>query len=74
VILAALAALVALSALASVCFGATVYIKDSKGLRFEAPKTIVNGEDLEIVNQTNPHKVGPHTFSLVTKSSLPKTP
>jgi hypothetical protein len=74
VILAGLAALVALGALASVASAATVYIKDSKGLRFEAPKTIVNGEDLEIVNQTNPHKVGPHTFSLVTKASLPKTP
>jgi hypothetical protein len=52
----------------------TVFIKDGKGgLRFEAPKTIVNGEELAVVNTTNPHKVGPHTFSLVTKSSLPKT-
>lgn len=54
---------------------ATVYMKDGKGgLRFVAPKTAVAGEDLRIVNQTNPHQVGPHTFSLVTKSSLPKTP
>jgi hypothetical protein len=53
----------------------TVYIKDGKGgLRFVAPKTVVNGEELAVVNQTNPHKVGPHTFSLVTKGSLPKTP
>jgi hypothetical protein len=53
----------------------TVYIKDGKGgLRFVAPKTIVAGEELAVVNQTNPHKVGPHTFSLVTESSLPKTP
>jgi hypothetical protein len=74
VILAGLAALLALGAFASIASAATVYIKDSKGLRFEAPKTIVNGEELEIVNQTNPHKVGPHTFSLVTKGSLPKTP
>jgi hypothetical protein len=52
----------------------TVYIKDGKkGLRFEAPKTVVAGEELAVVNQTNPHKVGPHTFSLVTQSSLPKT-
>ncbi|HXS47192.1 MAG TPA: hypothetical protein VN756_06990 [Solirubrobacterales bacterium] len=52
----------------------TVFIKaDSKGLRFVAPKTVVTGEELKIVNQTDPHKVGPHTFSLVTKGSLPKT-
>jgi hypothetical protein len=53
----------------------TVYIKDGKGgLRFEAPKTIITGEELEVLNQTNPKQVGPHTFSLVTKGSLPKTP
>jgi hypothetical protein len=70
----AAAALVAICAFASAASAATVYMKDGKaGLRFTAPKTIVNGEDLEIVNQTNPHKIGPHTFSLVTKGSLPKT-
>jgi hypothetical protein len=53
----------------------TVYMKDGKGgLRFVAPKTIVAGEDLAVLNQTNPKQVGPHTFSLVTKGSLPKTP
>jgi hypothetical protein len=53
----------------------TVFIKDGKGgLRFVAPKTIVAGEDLEVLNQTNPKQVGPHTFSLVTKGSIPKTP
>jgi hypothetical protein len=53
----------------------TVYIKDGKqGLRFVAPKTVTGGEDLKVINQTNPRQVGPHTFSLVTKSSLPKTP
>lgn len=53
----------------------TVYMKDGKGgLRFVAPKTIIAGEDLEVLNQTNPKQVGPHTFSLVTKGSLPKTP
>lgn len=52
----------------------TVYIKGGKGgLRFEAPKTIVAGEELEVLNTTNPRKVGPHTFSLVTKGSIPKT-
>jgi hypothetical protein len=57
----------------------TVYIKDGGsggegGLRFVAPKTIVAGAELEVLNETNPHRVGPHTFSLVTKGSLPKTP
>jgi hypothetical protein len=52
----------------------TVFIKDGKeGLRFVAPKTIASGEELAVVNTTDPHKVGPHTFSLVTKGSLPKT-
>ncbi|HKB50600.1 MAG TPA: hypothetical protein VKC63_04150 [Solirubrobacterales bacterium] len=53
----------------------TVFIKGSAegSLRFEAPKTIVNGEELAVVNTTDPHKVGPHTFSLVTKGSIPKT-
>jgi hypothetical protein len=53
----------------------TVYIKAGKGgLRFEAPKTIASGAELEVLNQTNPRQVGPHTFSLVTKGSIPKTP
>lgn len=56
----------------------TVYMKaggggPAGGLRFVAPKTIASGAELEVVNQTNPHKVGPHTFSLVTKGSIPKT-
>lgn len=73
-ILAGLAAMVAACAFASAASAATVYMKDGKaGLRFVAPKTIVNGEELEVVNQTNPRRVGPHTFSLVTKGSLPKT-
>jgi hypothetical protein len=52
----------------------TVFIKESgRKLFFEAPKTVVDGEELAVVNTTNPHKVGPHTFSLVTKGSLPQT-
>jgi hypothetical protein len=53
----------------------TVFIKAGKGgLRFEGPKTIVAGEELEVFNTTNAKQVGPHTFSLVTKGSIPKTP
>lgn len=52
----------------------TIYMKaDKQGLRFVAPKTIVAGEELNVINQSDPRKVGPHTFSLVTKGSLPKT-
>jgi hypothetical protein len=52
----------------------TVYIKDGKqGLRFVAPKYIYSGEELTVLNTTNPHKVGPHTFSLVTQESIPAT-
>jgi hypothetical protein len=53
----------------------TVYIKltKSKGLYFEAPKTVVEGEELQVVNTTNPKQVGPHTFSLVEPSQIPKT-
>ena len=42
-------------------------------LRFVPPTTVHTGDYLEIDNETNPHKVGPHTFSLVTKNSIPKT-
>jgi hypothetical protein len=52
----------------------TVYIKDGKkGLRFVAPKFIYKGEELTILNTTNPRKVGPHTFSMVEASLIPKT-
>ncbi len=44
-----------------------------KTLHYVGPKTINEGEELEIVNQTDPHKVGPQTFSLVETSTIPKT-
>ena len=47
---------------------------DSINIRgFVAPESVTVGDQLEIVNKTNPKQVGPHTFSLVTKSSIPKT-
>ncbi|MEX2108603.1 MAG: hypothetical protein WD827_06925 [Solirubrobacterales bacterium] len=53
----------------------TVYIREVNGkLRFVAPKTIVTGEELRVLSETNPKEVGPHTFSLVKKFALPKTP
>lgn len=51
-----------------------ITIELTKGkLKFVAPETVTKGNQLEIVNKTNPKQVGPHTFSLVTKGSLPKT-
>jgi hypothetical protein len=68
-------ATLALAASGSTAFAAsTVLMKGGKGgLRFVAPKTIGTGEELKVVNQTNPKQFGPHTFSLVTQASLPKT-
>lgn len=52
----------------------TIYMRDGKaGLRFVGPKTVGYGDELKIVDQTNPKKVGPHTFSLVQPAFLPKT-
>jgi hypothetical protein len=42
-------------------------------LKFVGPETVTVGDQLEIVNKTDPRQVGPHTFSLVTKSSVPLT-
>jgi plastocyanin len=52
----------------------TIHIELTKGkLKFVGPASVTQGDELEIVNDTNPKQVGPHTFSLVTKGSLPKT-
>jgi plastocyanin len=42
-------------------------------VKFVAPQTVTQGDTLKIVNSTDPKKVGPHTFSLVKKGTLPKT-
>ena len=53
---------------------AKIEIVLSKGkLKFVGPETVYVGQPLEIANKTNPKQVGPHTFSLVTKESQPKT-
>lgn len=52
----------------------TIEIKmEGKKMGFFGPKTVHEGEELKVVNMTMPSMVGPHTFSLVTKGSLPKT-
>jgi plastocyanin len=51
-----------------------ISIELTKGkLKFVGPETVTAGDQLEVVNDTNPKQVGPHTFSLVTKGSQPKT-
>src|SRR6201996_7384123 len=42
-------------------------------LRFVGPATVTAGDELEIVNQTDPQRLGPVTFSLVRRGYLPKT-
>jgi len=59
-----------------VATGITVTIKvvEAGGrLKFVGPATVAEGDTLEIVNETNPLKVGPVTFSLVRPGRLPKT-
>jgi hypothetical protein len=53
----------------------TIHIKGStaNSLHFVGPKTIVEGEELRIVNQSNVKSVGPQTFTLVEASEVPKT-
>lgn len=56
--------------------GKTVRIKVTEAggkLRFAGPATVAEGDTLEVVNTTNPLKVGPVTFSLVRPGHLPKT-
>jgi hypothetical protein len=52
----------------------TIKIVEAAGkLAFVGPPTVAEGDQLEIVNTTNPLKVGPFTFSLVRPGYLPKT-
>lgn len=52
----------------------TIEIKmEGKKMDFFGPSTVHEGEELRVVDDTMPSMVGPHTFSLVTKGSLPKT-
>ncbi len=54
---------------------AKIYITEDKGaLKFIAPPSVYQGDELTVVSETNPKKVGPHTFSLVTQGVVPKTP
>jgi hypothetical protein len=53
---------------------ATIAVEEVAGkLRFVGPEEVGVGDELEIVDRTNPLKVGPVTFSLVRRGYLPKT-
>jgi hypothetical protein len=81
VLTVALAAVIGSSSLAGAAetvaptgFVDQVKIELTKGkMKFVAPATVGYGDELEVVNETNPKQVGPHTFSLVTGGSVPKT-
>jgi hypothetical protein len=56
--------------------GKTVTLRVVEGggkLKYVGPATVAEGDTLEVVNATNPLKVGPVTFSLVRPGYLPKT-
>jgi hypothetical protein len=52
----------------------TISVREVAGkLRFVGPATVTAGDVLEIVNRTDPQRLGPVTFSLVRRGYLPKT-
>lgn len=52
----------------------TVFMRfNGQQLKFVGPDTIKSGASLRIVNKTSPRVIGPHSFSLVERSELPKT-
>ena len=48
-------------------------VKEGKDLFFAYPETVEHGQVLKIKNDTDPRKIGPHTFSLVQRSTFPRT-
>ncbi len=44
-----------------------------RNLRLIGPKSVREGDKLKIINKTDPHAVGPHTFSLVVSPLIPRT-
>lgn len=51
----------------------TIVGKSDKQLAFEVSGPVQRRSDLEVVNKTDPRKVGPHTFTLIKKRFLPRT-
>lgn len=52
----------------------TITVEEVAGkLDFVGPETVVEGDELEVVDKTDPQRVGPITFSLVRRGYLPRT-
>ena len=45
---------------------------EGKDLFFKAPRSAEAGSELEIVNNTDPAEIGPHSFTLVEKDLIPE--
>lgn len=43
------------------------------GPQFDGPSTIGVGQNLRIVNETNPEDIGPHFFTIANKGDIPST-
>jgi hypothetical protein len=81
----AVAAIAAIGATGIVSAGATAGKADhgktakikmvvkGEDLFFKGPKKVEAGTKLDVINKTDPQKIGPHTFTLVEKENLPKT-
>ena len=46
-------------------------VQDGDQLSFEGPDSILPGQTLRIVNDTDPEQIGPHTFSLTKQNLIP---
>jgi hypothetical protein len=53
--------------------GTSIRIKNNDHPKFAAPEAVLAGADLQVINRTNPNRIGPHTFSLVERDQLPRT-
>lgn len=47
--------------------------QEGKNLFFQGPASVSSGAKLKLVNNTNPKKIGPHTFSLAKPNVLPES-
>jgi hypothetical protein len=46
--------------------------RQGKKIFFEGPGSVESGAKLKVENNTNPRIIGPHTFSIVERTALPK--
>jgi len=52
----------------------TITVREVAGkLRFVGPESVTAGDELKIVDRTDPQRLGPVTFSLVRRGYLPRT-